>query len=168
MSKINFRLLIGIALIVQVFNYLGMRTIQWVWMSQNNFENDYVPYLGFGYQSLSNFIYILLPDVLPIIALALALLLAKQYKTVLVLISLSIMARLFVPLYDFQQNIRNDLPFDYSFTRTFRFTFLGYSDFTFILNILSMFVTLGSLLVLVLLTLSTIQRMKNEKIRKKG
>jgi hypothetical protein len=168
MSKINLRLLIGIALILQVFNYLGMRTIQWVWMSQNNYANEYVPYLGLGYQSLSNFIYILLPDVLPIIVLSLALVLATRYKTIIFLLLLSIMAKLFVPLYDFQQNIRNDLSFDYSFTKSFRYALIGYSDFTFILDILSMFVTLGSLLALVLLALPTMQRMKNEKIRKKG
>lgn len=168
MSKINLRLLIGIALILQVFNYLGVRTIQWVWMSQNNFENEYVPYLGLGYQSLNNFIYILLPDVLPVIALFLALLLATRYKTVLFLLGLSIMAKFFVPLYDFQQRILDDLPFEYSFRMSFRYAFLGYTDFMFILNVLSMFVTIGSLLSLAILALPTIQCMKNEMKSKKG
>ncbi len=164
MSKINFRLLIGIALIVQVFNYLGMRTIQWVWMNQNNFVNEYVPFLGLRYQSLDNFVYILLPDVIPILTLVLALVLANRYKFILVLAIIPIFAKLFLPIYDFLQWISSDLPIDQAVARSVRYQFLGYTNFdNLLLNVFNMMVTIGTFISLVLLSLLTIQRIKSER-----
>ena len=166
MSKINIRVTIGLALVINFFNYLGLRTVQWVWMNQNGYVNDYLPYLGFLRLDLGTFIFLILPEILPIALLILALALASNKKTALLLIVIAFVFRILAFIlgvfYTTFSNIY-EWPIDRSITHAIKYQVLGLSSFTLPLDLFSMFVTVGSSVALVLAAALIFQQIKEKK-----
>ncbi len=168
MSKINLRVFIGLALFINVFSYLGLRTVQWVWMNQNDFVNYYLPYLGLSRIDLVTLIYLILPDLLPILLLAFSLIFADKKHLVILFAALAFVLRMLAYLMSILYTTfwgGYEWTLGFSIGHATRYQLLGFTDFTFLLDSFGMLVTLGSQASLLILASVVIQRMRSERNR---
>lgn len=165
MSKSNLKLYLGVVLGLNIFLYLGLRSIQWIWMSNNNYVNEYLPYLGIESFSFSNIIFIFLPNVLPVILLIVALVLSKEAKLSLIFVSLAFFSRilgLVMAIFFYFSD------YDWGIIRSVQFTlkrgFLGLPNFTLFLDLFSMVVTLASTFSMIFIAILLMKRVSAEKL----
>jgi hypothetical protein len=161
MHKLNIKAVLAVALGLNVFNYIGILTIQVVWMRHQDYEIGF-EWLKFWNPNLGTFIFRFMSFVMPIIFLIVALVVSAKKKLSLLFSSMALGAIVLSFITGFIYYLKlSDLqlyPWSTSLGNVFRYQILGLSSLTLPLDIFSMLINLLSIasIVITIILLSKI------------